>query len=84
MTCLPLVVRVESMVVAVVRRRRVSSGGLNVPRHLWPDRAALDPEGWRRARFDWARQYPWPVGKIGFLGFFMETRETLLALRKRM
>lgn len=63
----------------MVRRKRQNVDGLPLPRHLWVGAAARDPEGWRAARIEWARQHEWPPGKIGFLAFFRETRETYRA-----
>jgi hypothetical protein len=60
----------------VVRRKRQESGGLPVPRHLWPDAVKPDPLAWRDERFEWAKQHDWPTGKLGLLEFFRETRKT--------
>lgn len=68
----------------MVRRKREQSAGLPVPRHLWVDMVYPDPLEWRRQRFAWARQYDWPPGKIGFLAFFMETREAYLTALGRL
>lgn len=65
-----------SMGPAVVRRKRQESSGLPIPRHLWPDAVKPDPLAWRDERFEWARHHEWPAGKIGFLAFFEETRDT--------
>lgn len=68
----------------MVRRKRNDKEGLPIPRHLWVDMVFPDPLEWRRQRFNWARQHEWPPGKIGFLAYFVETRETYLeALGRR-
>lgn len=58
----------------MVRRKR-QAGALELPRRLWLDQAPADPLTWRRERFNWAREHPWPAGKIGLLAYFRETRE---------
>lgn len=57
----------------VVRRKQDAGPGLPLPAHLAEDAVWSDPERWKRERFEWARHYEWPPGKIGFLAFFLET-----------
>lgn len=62
----------------MVRRKPQVKDGLPIPRHLWLDRVYPDPLEWRNQRFEWARHHEWPPGKIGYLAFYMETREAYL------
>lgn len=57
----------------MVRRRRVLDDGLNLPAELLPAAVSRDPDGWRAARFAWARQHDWGPQRLGFLAFFDET-----------
>lgn len=74
MTYLRRVVYVACTGAVVVRRKRPESDTLGLPRHLWVDAIGKDPDDWKAARFEWAREHEWPPGKIGFLAFFQETR----------
>jgi hypothetical protein len=59
---------------AVVRRKRQAVDDLCVPRHLWADRVAMDPKGWRDARFaSSTNEHDWGSQMLGYLAFFDET-----------
>lgn len=74
---------VVSMAARVVRRKRKEKDGLDLPRHLWLDAVKPDPIAWRDDRFEWARRHEWPPGKVGFLAFFIETRNAYLTATGR-
>lgn len=57
----------------MVRRKRRRDDGLHLPPALLPAVAARDPEGWRTARFEWARSHDWGPKMLGHLAFFDET-----------
>lgn len=57
----------------MVRRKRRRDDGLRLPPALLPAVAARDPEGWRTARFEWARSHDWGAQRLGLLRFFDET-----------
>lgn len=74
MTCLLHAGFAASTGTDVVRRKRVASEGLNLPRHLWADRVGADPKGWRDARFAWSiNEHDWGLQMLGYLAFFDET-----------
>lgn len=57
----------------MVRRKRMSDDGLNLPAGLLPAAVTRDPDGWRAARFAWARSHNWGPKMLGHLAFFDET-----------
>ena len=57
----------------MVRRIRRQDTGLNLPAHLMPESVYQDPDGWKAARHEWARNHDWGRQMLGHLAFFDET-----------